>query len=268
MEKQLQEHIESLLRLYDEARTTDEQEAELAAFFRTTKDVPEEWMGYADLFSVFDTSDSLFSEDELDDCLMEPISQQDEKKPKTHRVWLYPVISAVAASVLLLLILDVCGRLQGSPQTIVENPMDSYKNVQRLLTQCPRTLTEKSKTFDSKSTDNSLKVHVHLTQSPRSLDSKSMFTTSKVHAGSETQLEEMVVSTEKNEVAVTETADVIIAETVNDIPTDRQALADIYLAETALQVAYERLAQMDELKAYAISLEAEEPQSSQLIVAF
>ena len=106
MEKQLQEHIESLLRLYDEARTTDEQEAELATFFRTTKDVPEEWMGYADLFSVFDTSESLFSENELDDCLMQPISQQDTK-PKTHRVWLYSAISAVAASVLLLLILDV-----------------------------------------------------------------------------------------------------------------------------------------------------------------
>ena len=138
MEKQLQEHIESLLRLYDEARTTDEQEAELATFFRTTKDVPEEWMGYADLFSVFDTSESLFSENELDDCLMQPISQQDTK-PKTHRVWLYSAISAVAASVLLLLILDVRGLLQGSPCSIDQTSVPDSSNERARLTKraCP-----------------------------------------------------------------------------------------------------------------------------------
>lgn len=138
MEKQLQEHIESLLRLYDEARTTDEQEAELAAFFRTTKDVPEEWMGYADLFSVFDTSESLFSENELDDCLMQPISQQDEKL-KTNRVWLYSAIGAVAASVLLLLILDVRGLLQGSPCSIDQTSVPNSSNERARLTKraCP-----------------------------------------------------------------------------------------------------------------------------------
>ena len=78
----------------------------------------------------------------------------------------------------------------------------------------------------------------------------------------------MVASTEKNELPVAETTDVVAAEIVNVIPPDRQALADIYLAETALQVAYERLAQIDELRAYTIRLETEEPQSSQLIVAF
>ena len=238
MEKQLQEHIESLLRLYDEARTTDEQETELAAFFRTTKDVPEEWMGYADLFSVFDTSESLFSENELDDCLMQPISQQDEKL-KTNRVWLYSAIGAVAASVLLLVISDVRGLFQESPCSIDQTSVSNSSNERARLTK---------------------RVHpMHQTSAPDS---------SKAHGGPEKPVEEMVASAEKNEVAVAETADVIIAETVNDIPTDRQALADIYLAETALQVAYERLAQMDELKAYAISLEAEEPQSSQLIVAF
>ena len=165
MEKQLQEHIESLLRLYDEARTTDEQEAELAAFFRTTKDVPEEWMGYADLFSVFDTSESLFSEDELDDCLMQPISQQDTK-PKTHRVWLYSAIGAVAASVLLLLILDVRGLLQGSP--------------------C-------------------------------SIDQTSVPDSSNDHEDCKKQVEEMVASTEKNEVTSAETEELAsVVEPVED----------------------------------------------------
>ena len=266
MEKQLQEHIESLLRLYDEARTTDEQEAELATFFRTTKDVPEEWMGYADLFSVFDTSESLFSDDELDDYLMQAVSQQDTKS-RTHRVWLYSVIGAVAASVLLI-ILGVNGLFHESPQTFVKNSMDSCKKVQRLLLQSPQTLSKKSKTFEQKSQDFSPKVPRLFTKSPRTLTEKSLQSSSKVHGESDPLTEEMFASTEKNEVPVAETANLILAETVNVIPPDRQALADIYLAETALQVAYERLAQMDELKAYAISLEAEEPQSSQLIVAF
>ena len=46
------------------------------------------------------------------------------------------------------------------------------------------------------------------------------------------------------------------------IPPDKQALAEIYLAEVALQVAYERQAQAEALRAYAASLTGEEePQS-------
>ena len=44
MDKRLKEHIDKLLRLYDEARTTDEQERELADFFSQPHDtLPEEW---------------------------------------------------------------------------------------------------------------------------------------------------------------------------------------------------------------------------------
>ncbi len=53
------------------------------------------------------------------------------------------------------------------------------------------------------------------------------------------------------------------------IPPDRQALADIYLAEAALQVAYERQAQAQALRAYAASLEDEEgDEPAQPIIAF
>ena len=191
MEKQLQEHIESLLRLYDEARTTDEQEAELAAFFRTTKDVPEEWMGYADLFSVFDTSESLFSENELDDCLMQPISQQDEKL-KTHRVWLYSVIGAVAASVLLLLILDVRGLLQGSPCSI-----------------------------DQTSVPNSSNERARLTKRACPIDQTSVPDSSNDHEDCKKQVEKMFASTEKNEVTSAETEELAsVVEPVEDKPLD------------------------------------------------
>lgn len=42
------------------------------------------------------------------------------------------------------------------------------------------------------------------------------------------------------------------------VPADKQALADIYLAEMALQVAYERQAQAEALRAYAASITGEE----------
>lgn len=213
MEKQLQEHIERLLRLYDEARTTDEQEAELAAFFRTTKDVPEEWMGHADLFSVFDTSESLFSEDELDDCLMQPMSLQDTK-PKTHRVWLYSAIGAVAASVLLLLILDVRGLFQESPCSIGQtNVSDSSTGRVRFVN---RTCSiRQSDVPDSSNECTRLTKRVHPIRQTSAPDS------SKVRGGSETQLEEMVASTQKNEVTSAETEELAsVVEPVEDKPHD------------------------------------------------
>lgn len=52
------------------------------------------------------------------------------------------------------------------------------------------------------------------------------------------------------------------------IPSDRQALVDIYLAEAALQVAYQRRAQAEALRAYSASLEGKETPPAQPIIAF
>ena len=93
MDKRLQEHIEELLRLYDEARTTDEQERELAEFFRQTDDVPEAWKGYAQLFAAFAENDSLFTETELDELLP-------HRRP-TRPLW--PWMLGAAATVALLI---------------------------------------------------------------------------------------------------------------------------------------------------------------------
>ncbi len=48
-------------------------------------------------------------------------------------------------------------------------------------------------------------------------------------------------------------------EEVPIIPPEKQALADIFLAEEALQVAYELRAQQEAIRAYAASLTGEEP---------
>jgi hypothetical protein len=57
-------------------------------------------------------------------------------------------------------------------------------------------------------------------------------------------------------------------EATSIVPPERQALADIYLAEAALQVAYRRQAQAEALRAYAISFEEEEATPAQPIIAF
>ena len=58
--------INLLLKRYDEAKTTDAEEVELAEFFRAATEVPEEWQDYAVLFSVLDSVDTLFNDKESD----------------------------------------------------------------------------------------------------------------------------------------------------------------------------------------------------------
>ena len=58
--------ISLLLKRYDEAKTTDAEEVELAEFFRTATEVPEQWQDYAVLFSVLDSVDTLFNDKESD----------------------------------------------------------------------------------------------------------------------------------------------------------------------------------------------------------
>lgn len=92
MDKRLKEHIDELLRLYDEARTTDEQERELADFFSQPYDtLPEEWERYAALFTAFAGSESLFSEAELEAMAA----------PRTSRRF-WPWLMGAAATVALL----------------------------------------------------------------------------------------------------------------------------------------------------------------------
>ena len=59
-----------------------------------------------------------------------------------------------------------------------------------------------------------------------------------------------------------------LAEAEPVIPADKQALVDIYLAEEALQVAYELQVQQAELRAYVASLRGVEEPQAQPIIAF
>lgn len=58
--------INQLLKRYDEAKTTDAEEVELAEFFRAATEVPEQWQDYAVLFSTLEAADTLFNDKESD----------------------------------------------------------------------------------------------------------------------------------------------------------------------------------------------------------
>lgn len=121
MDKRLKGHIDELLRLYDEARTTDEQERELADFFSQPHDtLPEEWERYAALFTAFAGSESLFSEAEL----------KAMAAPRTSRR-LWPWLMGAAATVALLVGFALYQQTAETPDylAIAEQPMPSMEEM-------------------------------------------------------------------------------------------------------------------------------------------
>lgn len=121
MDKRLKEHIDELLRLYDEARTTDEQERELAEFFSQPHDtLPEEWERYAALFTAFAGSESLFSEAELEAMAA----------PRTSRRF-WPWLMGAAATVALLVGFALYQQTAETPDylAIAEQPTPSMEEM-------------------------------------------------------------------------------------------------------------------------------------------
>lgn len=121
MDKRLKEHIDELIRLYDEACTTDEQERELADFFSQPHDtLPEEWERYAALFTAFAGSESLFSEAELEAMAA----------PRTSRRF-WPWLMGAAATVALFVGFALYQQTAETPDylAIAEQPTPSMEEM-------------------------------------------------------------------------------------------------------------------------------------------
>lgn len=58
--------LQQMLDRFVSGQTTEAEEAELARYFRTAREVPVEWQAYQELFASFDTDLYAFSEAELD----------------------------------------------------------------------------------------------------------------------------------------------------------------------------------------------------------
>lgn len=98
-------NIEEMLVRFMDGQTTEAEEQQLADFFHTTKDIPDEWKSYQDIFLSFDTDAYAFSEQELDAACKDDKAMEDAKNAlpaQSHGTSKWRLIG-VAASVALLM---------------------------------------------------------------------------------------------------------------------------------------------------------------------
>jgi len=182
--------------------------------------------------------------DDLNDRVLQRIGQRPRRRP----VWLYTAIAAAAGVALLLSIHLI------------------YNNNEQ-ATELPLVAQQAKPSHDEPtiSQHNSQAEH---TAEPKDVPRANPATTAK---RKEVQPPRHAADI-RPEVALPEgratAEECATAEEPILIAADKQALADIYLAEVALQVAYQQQERQQAVEAYATSLFGEEPSSATPIIAF
>lgn len=176
--------------------------------------------------------------DDLNDRVLQRIGQRPRRRP----VWLYTAIAA-AAGVALLLSLHLI-----------------YKNNEQAM-ELPL-VAQRAKPSHDEPTISQHDSQAGHTAEPKDVPRANPATTAK---RKEVQPPRHAADI-RPEVALPEER--TTAEEPILIAADKQALADIYLAEVALQVAYQQQEQQQAVEAYAASLVGEEPSSATPIIAF
>ena len=177
--------------------------------------------------------------DDLNDRVLQRIGQRPRRRP----VWLYTAIAA-AAGVALLLSLHLI-----------------YKNNNEQATELPLVAQQAKPSHDEPTISQHDSQAGH-TAEPKDVPRANPATTAK---RKEVQPPRHAADI-RPEVALPEER--TTAEETILIAADKQALADIYLAEVALQVAYQQQERQQAVEAYAASLVGEEPSSATPIIAF
>ena len=235
-----EQQIAQLLSKFMAGQTSLAEEQLLAQYFRT-HDVGEEWAEYKEMFAMFDSG-------EVDI----------EVKTKPKLVALRWAVAAVAASTLLLLAL----RLSQRPAE--ETPAEE-----------PPAVTYTATSSQSKPQPVTTPI---VKEKPEAVVAEAQPTKQKRKAPPSCV---PLVASEQSSSAAPEGATIdpshdsktIEAPSgavggASPVPPDKQALADIYLAEVALQVAYQQQEQQQAVEAYAASLVGEEPSAATPIIAF
>lgn len=176
---------------------------------------------------------------------MEQRVMQHIQPKKAIRLWPYSVVAAIAACILLLLV------FRFSQETVEEQPVVAKVVEQSIPQPAPQPIVEEKK-------EEAL-PEVKPTPQPAKKHRKAVI---KPEAPAEPTLAE----TEAVIPAVSVPEEFEPKENEPLIPAHKQALVNIFLAEEALQVAYELQAQQEAIRAYAARLTGEEP--AKPIIAF
>lgn len=175
---------------------------------------------------------ALPSEEELDAAEKEFDRFVAKKKQPARLIAFWPFAAAVAAVLVVAFLL----RPTKSPVIPKEEVAQIVTNVQAEQTEQPK----------QEEVTESVKIAAH--KPHKSHKPHKTFTTSEAEPLEEAR----EVASIPEETQQEEEAEVVL------IPADKQALADMFLAEEALQVAYELRAQQEAIRAYAASLIGEE----------
>ena len=177
--------------------------------------------------------------DDLNDRVLQRIGQRPRRRP----VWLYTAIAA-AAGVALLLSLHLI-----------------YKNNNEQATELPVVAQQAKPSHDEPT------ISQHDSQAGHAAEPKDVPRAKPASTARRKEVQPPRHAADiRPEVALPEER--TTAEEPILIAADKQALADIYLAEVALQVAYQQQEQQQAVEAYAASLVGEEPSSATPIIAF
>ena len=182
--------------------------------------------------------------DDLNDRVLQRIGQRPRRRP----VWLYTAIAA-AAGVALLLSLHLI-----------------YKNNEQ-ATELPLVAKQAKPSHDEPT------ISQHDSQAGNTIEPKDVPRANPATTAKRKEVPPPRHAADiRPEVALPEerttAEECATAEEPILIAADKQALADIYLAEVALQVAYQQQERQQAVEAYATSLFGEEPSSATPIIAF
>ena len=126
-------HIESLLDLFMQGKTTLEQESELKRFFATAHDIPKEWEPYREMMAYFDNG--------------MPIATESMPRRNIARpVW--AVVAAAAVAALLLMVVPSLMRTPEvkaptAPQRVIIADVDTVDNSEPQVIAPPKPIIAK-----------------------------------------------------------------------------------------------------------------------------
>ena len=219
--------IEQLINKYLDGETSPAEECQLARELQHA-DIPEEWQAIRLMLGELTLGEAEYN------AIMAHRNNKPETTPRQKRLWSW--FGAVAASILLLLL------FRFSQKPVEEKPLVAETVEQSIPQPATQPIVEEKKEEVLREVKPPIK--------PAKRHRKAVI---KPEAPAEPMFAEAEPMPQPEEEAPV-------------IPPEKQALADIFLAEEALQVAYELRAQQEAIRAYAASLTGEEP--AKAIIAF
>lgn len=203
----------------------------------------------------------------LNDLVLKRIKDAGTKK-KRRRAWIYiPLTTAVAASILLMLLLNT--RQNDANDNPIANQHTEAKNSKPV----PTVQLEQKNTEEPSEPVRKLQSAIKQANvGDNAISPKQTITTSpckgnKIIAQGNALGDKTVQTRLEEAKDFKHTKIETITDSATTLPDSKQTLANIYLAEAVLQVAYEQQAQAEALRAFSASLNGEDA-PAQSIIAF